>query len=256
VKRLRKLYAWYRDKTVFHFFHFLMKRHLRRWKHVAKRRVLDIGCGQQPYRGIVQHQIDVYIGTNHRTYHGDTDVARWTDVYVNDGAKMPFKGESFDAVLCFQVLPVFPDMYAFLREVKRLLKSGGHFMLTTDFLYPIWNAPYNYWRTTRYALELMAEAVGFEVLAIETFGGYWIMQARCLDRYYSGLLSTFIQAVRRERRVLIRSLKIFRLILFCAICLPLQPVILNAMFLCCFWLDRCALDTDFTTNYLAVLRRK
>ena len=169
---------------------------------------------------------------------------------------MPFKGESFDTILCLLVLPVFPDMYAFLYEVKRMLKSGGYFILTADFLYPIWNAPYNYWRPTRYALELMAEAVGFEVLQIESFGGYWIMQARLLDRYYSGLLSKFIQAVRREKRTLVRMIKLIRLILFGVIFLPLQPVILNITFLCCFWLDKCALDTDFTTNYLAVLKHR
>ena len=51
-----------------------------------------------------------------------------------DAQKLEIQNESFDAILNVESSHRYPDMQAFLGEVKRILRPGGHF-LYTDFRY-------------------------------------------------------------------------------------------------------------------------
>jgi ubiquinone/menaquinone biosynthesis C-methylase UbiE len=51
-----------------------------------------------------------------------------------DAQKLNIKNESFDVILNVESSHRYPDMQAFLGEVKRILRPGGHF-LYTDFRY-------------------------------------------------------------------------------------------------------------------------
>jgi len=51
-----------------------------------------------------------------------------------DAQKLDIENESFDAVLNVESSHRYPDMKAFLGEVKRILRPGGHFLFT-DFRY-------------------------------------------------------------------------------------------------------------------------
>jgi len=67
---------------------------------------------------------------------------------LGDGTSLPFKDESFDAVISLQVIEHIKkrEVFAYLNEIKRVLKRGGIFILTTPNrdlrLYPFqkpWN---------------------------------------------------------------------------------------------------------------------
>jgi ubiquinone/menaquinone biosynthesis C-methylase UbiE len=51
-----------------------------------------------------------------------------------DAQKLNIENESFDAILNVESSHRYPDMKAFLGEVKRILRPGGHFLFT-DFRY-------------------------------------------------------------------------------------------------------------------------
>lgn len=232
-----------------------MKRKLEKYQETIKGTVLDIGCGNKPYKNIFKN-IDSYKGTNSKSYY-ENSLYKPTadDLTVEDGTQLPFKDEEFDSVLNLQVLPVFEDPNKFYTEVKRILKKGGHFLLTTDFLYPIWNAPENYWRTTKFGLENLAKKNDFEIIVIEAFGGYWVMQARVLERYFRSLLPQLLIRAKSERSLLLKLLKVI-LIAFWSLFVIISPLIINLAFLIFHLLDKILLDEEFTTNYLVLMKKK
>jgi SAM-dependent methyltransferase len=48
-----------------------------------------------------------------------------------DGENIPAEDFSIDAVISFQVIEHVPDVQAYLKEIKRVLKKGGFFMCST-----------------------------------------------------------------------------------------------------------------------------
>ena len=72
--------------------------------------VLDVGCGNKPYARWL---------TNAQEYPGPS-----VDVVVQTGAPWPFVNDSFDAVLCTQVLEHVADLEHFVGQIHRVLKPG------------------------------------------------------------------------------------------------------------------------------------
>lgn len=121
--------------------------------------LLDVGCGTKPYQALFE--VSSYTGLEL-----DTPVARQrnvADAYY-DGEIFPFPNNSFNSVLCNQVLEhVFrPD--AFLAEVNRVLKPGGRLLLTVPFIWDEHEQPYDYARYSSFGLRDLLERNGFRVL--------------------------------------------------------------------------------------------
>jgi len=51
-------------------------------------------------------------------------------VSVGDGNRMPFPDNCFDTVICMEVLEHVPDMTAIMREVHRVLRPGGYWVIS------------------------------------------------------------------------------------------------------------------------------
>ncbi len=59
-----------------------------------------------------------------------------------DAQKLPFPDNSFDAVINVEASHCYPDFPGFLREVKRVLRPGGHFLYADfrfDDLFEAWD---------------------------------------------------------------------------------------------------------------------
>lgn len=55
-----------------------------------------------------------------------------------DLLELPFDSETFDAVICAEVLEHIPDYRGALRELKRVLRSGGHLAVSVPRFVPEW----------------------------------------------------------------------------------------------------------------------
>ncbi len=250
---LRVLYNFFLNKLIFNYFGFLMRSKLKKHSLSISGRVFDIGCGKKPYKSLFPN-VTTYMGSNSKSYYKDALSVPKSDFFINDGTMLPFKDEIFDSIINFQVLPVFSNPTDFLKEVKRVTKINGTFLLTTDFLYPIWNAPYNYFRTTVFGLEHLAMQAGWEVVKIEAFGGYWSMQARLLDRYIKGLMTKLVNRFKAESNLFLKFTNLCAVAFWILIVL-ISPIFVNLSFILFHFLDKLFLDEDFTTNYLIILKK-
>ena len=79
----------------------------------------------------------------------DTDVSFSANIdIICDAHCLPFKNESFDAVILQAVLEHVIDPYKCVDEVKRLLKENGLVYVETPFIQQVHQAPYDFTRFT------------------------------------------------------------------------------------------------------------
>lgn len=119
--------------------------------------LLDVGCGRKPYRSLFK--VDSYIGLdieNPGHSHEKEDV----DVFY-DGKVFPFTDNSYDSILCNQVLEHVFNPDEFLAEIHRCLKPGGQFLLTVPFVWDEHEQPYDYARYSSFGLKYLVEKHGF-----------------------------------------------------------------------------------------------
>lgn len=133
-------------------------------------RVLDLGCGDSPYRPEMLEHADEYIGVDWEpSYHENAHVDVWAD--LTEG--LPFGDGYADTIVSFNVLEHLPEPALFLRECHRVLKEDGTLFLTTPFMWGIHEAPHDYYRYTRYGLRYLLEEAGFRVVEIKENTGFW-----------------------------------------------------------------------------------
>ncbi len=134
--------------------------------------VVDVGCGDRPYRSLVASER--YVGV-------DLDPAVAPDV-VGSATRLPLDDASADCVLCVSVIEEVDDPPLALREFARVLRPGGSVILVAT---QNWREldTHDYFRFTRLGLALLAERAGLEVVAAEARGGFFAQLGAKLDAY-------------------------------------------------------------------------
>lgn len=69
--------------------------------------------------------------------------------------ELPFLEGEFDVVLCMTVLEHLEDPAKAILEMRRVLKPGGKIVLSVPFMFPIHDAPGDYWRFTKFGLRYL-----------------------------------------------------------------------------------------------------
>lgn len=90
--------------------------------------ILDIGGRYQPYRPLLENRVGRYVAL---------DVLR-TDLVdvVGQGQQLPFKEDVFDLVIATGVFEYFPDPAKAAAEIRRVLRPGGHLIMSVASVYP------------------------------------------------------------------------------------------------------------------------
>jgi SAM-dependent methyltransferase len=156
----------------------------------CKGRVLDIGCGLQPYRPMLDASTTEYVGVDRKHELSNPTV-------VGSAEALPFEDESFDVVLSTQVLEHLPDPRRALGEAVRVLKKGGRLILTVPGVWPTHEAPYDFWRFTRHGLIRLLDDHGIAFGELQALGGLWatVGQMANLELSRHGLLGELIPLV-------------------------------------------------------------
>lgn len=95
---------------------------------------------------------------------------------------------SYDVIVCTQVLEHIANPFLAAAELDRILKPGGHLLLTVPAAYPYHAIPRDYWRFTRDSLQVLF-GERFPDLQIIPYGNrltvvaaYWFWMADHLPR--------------------------------------------------------------------------
>ncbi|CAK0775996.1 Methyltransferase type 11 domain-containing protein [Gammaproteobacteria bacterium] len=138
-------------------FHRLSRRRL---ANIRGALVLDIGSGNS-------HHPDLDLATNSllRLDYPPTNqyYACPPDVYA-DAAYLPVRAASVDVVLLLEVLEHVTDPGRVLGEVSQALRPGGRLYLSVPLLYPVHDAPHDYWRYTLHGLQALLARHGLRPL--------------------------------------------------------------------------------------------
>ncbi len=123
--------------------------------------ILDIGSGRAPYSKEVK-------GARVVTIDFSPDKGPMT---VGTCTELPFRGASFDSIICTEVLEHVSEPEAALREMFRVLRPGGRFYITVPMLGSLHYEPHDFFRYTSYGLSHLLEKTGFKVTELEPLGG-------------------------------------------------------------------------------------
>lgn len=120
----------------------------------AGHRLVDMGCGEMPYRPMIEE-----LGI---AYHG-ADLGEAADVRIGPDGKVDLPDGSADAVLSVQVLEHVLDLDAYCGEIRRLLKADGTLFLSTHGTWLYHPHPEDHRRWTRTGLAADLESRGFKI---------------------------------------------------------------------------------------------
>ncbi len=149
---------------------------------------LDLGCGAMPYAGLVRDRVSHYISTDLRPNTATPPTV------VSDSLRLPFRHNTFDTVLCTQVLEHVRNPFSTLAEIARVLRPGGHAILTLPAVWPLHEEPNDFFRYTKYGLRELAESAHLHPVTIVERGGGIMAIAQLigviLDDTFSGHILT------------------------------------------------------------------
>jgi SAM-dependent methyltransferase len=115
-------------------------------------RLLDVGCGEKPYRPLFAAYASEYVGVD--------AVASPHAELVGPIEALPVADGSYDVVLCAQVLEHVDDPARGVQELHRVTAPGGRVLLSTHGAMVYHPNPVDYWRWTHAGLERLFAAAG------------------------------------------------------------------------------------------------
>jgi SAM-dependent methyltransferase len=212
-------------------YHYLVKALTYSIEKYAKGKVLDVGCGNKPYRSLFKDSITEYTGCDiNQTSLNSVDI-------ICNVLEIPLPDQSFDTVLCTQVIEHVYDHKSLLKEIYRLLKKDGVIILSGPLYWPVHGEPHDFFRFTKYGFVKLLEECGFSITEIQENGGAWATAGQSLAHAFefSTNKSFFFKAIR---------FLFFRMGI---------KWLYNTIFL---WLDRKDNNPVNTLNYVIVASKK
>jgi SAM-dependent methyltransferase len=132
-------------------------------------RLVDVGCGAQPYRHLLSKRAD-YVGLDTGRADADFGYAIPGVRLFGDDNHWPVADGEADVVLATETLEHVPDPPTFLAEAFRCLKPGGRVIITVPFSARWHYIPYDYWRFTPSGLRVLLEQAGFGDIVVHGRG--------------------------------------------------------------------------------------
>ncbi len=184
----------------------------------ATGKVLDIGCGNKPYKNIFEGKISEYIGCDIIQSSGNC-----VDV-ICEANRIPLPDNSFETIFSTQTIEHVGDFQGMVNEAYRLCKPGGYFIVSGPMYWPLHEEPYDFHRFTKHGFNLAFSNSGFTTIEINPNGGKWALLG---------------QVIIQTLPVWLTFPKILKLIH-------------NKFF---SWLDKTYFDPINTMNYVAIGRK-
>jgi len=128
----------------------------------AGSRLIDFGCGSQPYRSVFEERGIAYRGA---------DLDGQAELQIGPDGRVAAPDGAANAILSIQVLEHVRSLDIYLQECRRLLAPGGTLFLSTHGTWLYHPHPEDHRRWTRTGLVLDLESRGFSVEKIDAIAG-------------------------------------------------------------------------------------
>lgn len=172
----------------------LLLRALEEARTFASGRLLDVGCGTKPYRqlfGATEH-----IGTDWPSSFHQVNV----EVFAS-AESLPFKSGLFDTVLCTELIEHLRHPADAMSEMSRVLKPGGHLILSAPFVHEVHEQPFDFFRYTPLGLLALAEEAGLTPILLRPRGGRGTIVMDVVSRSMWRVVRAVLRRVPGGRRV-------------------------------------------------------
>lgn len=155
----------------------------------SRSRILDAGAGELRYKKFCSH-LD-YVSQDFAQYNGEGDgkglqMGSWDQTKLNiisDITAIPEPENSFDAIMCIEVFEHLPEPVKAIMEFSRLLKPGGHLIITAPFCSLTHFAPYHFYTGfNRYFYQEHLPKNGFDIIELVENGNYFEYLAQEIRR--------------------------------------------------------------------------
>jgi SAM-dependent methyltransferase len=134
-----------------------------------KGHLVDLGCGEAPYRDYFLQFSERYTGVDWtKTQHNSK-----ADVVSDLNKKIDLHDNMADTVVSISVMEHLCEPQQFLRECYRILKKDGVILLQVPWQWWIHEAPHDFFRYTPYGLRYMLEKAGFTDINVEPSSGFF-----------------------------------------------------------------------------------
>jgi SAM-dependent methyltransferase len=137
----------------------------------AGAKLLDLGCGRQPFRQKLEALGYEYKGA---------DVKQNPEGSVNYiceiDKELPLElldTQPFNFIFCTEVMEHVADWNMAFKNFSKLLAPNGRLLITCPHFYPLHEEPYDFWRPTPYALNHFCEESGLRVISQNNAGDAW-----------------------------------------------------------------------------------
>ncbi len=198
----------------------------------ASGKLLDIGCGNKPYRIWMLEKGCEVTGC---------DIEQSSEQLVDiicPATNIPLPDAGFDTVFSSQVLEHVAEHGKMLDECYRLLKPGGYLIISAPMFWEHHESPHDYFRFTRFGFQHLLEKRGFRIALIKANGGKWALQGQAILCNINSFFIRHKGMVARFFRFLYFALQI--------------KVFINLVYR---WLDSADYDDNSTLNFVVVAQK-
>jgi len=127
-------------------------------RYATEASTLDIGCGNDTYGNLFPNRTTLELKPRDGVH---------VDIVGDVHDMHAIADNTYDVVLCSEVLEHLHTPSKAIAEMKRVMKPGGLLLLSTRFIFPLHDAPGDYYRYTKYGLQHLFRDFQIEALEAE-----------------------------------------------------------------------------------------
>jgi len=148
---------------------------IKNYAHYIKGDILDVGCGGK------DRYSDLFAKNKYIRMDNNPDFK--PDI-VGDAQQIPLPDAGFDSVFCTQTLEHLAQPQKAVNEFFRVLKNNGYCLITAPHFNELHEEPHDFWRFTKYSLEMIFKDAGFRKIEVKPLGGYYSTLANLIVRRF------------------------------------------------------------------------
>jgi SAM-dependent methyltransferase len=115
--------------------------------------VLDVGCGNSPFRFLLDANKTKYFGID--IEDSESFDYKNPNITIFDGENIPYEDEYFENIISTEVIEHIDNPEKLISEIHRVLIKGGNCIITLPWSARIHFSPHDFCRYTPYKLKLL-----------------------------------------------------------------------------------------------------